>query len=122
MQGSSVATSASGYSYCILALAGSGAQGITSNGAPNANLNGCDIISNTSATCNRNNLNATIGGAHGTNKVCGVTQKSNALAVSDICSGRATFISAETCGGSYPQKPAKKKDPALPPTINRPEL
>jgi hypothetical protein len=52
----------------------------------------------------------------------GVTQKSNALAVSDICSGRATFISAETCGGSYPQKPAKKKDPALPPTINRPEL
>src|SRR5919204_6026460 len=38
-----VATSANAYSYCILALAGSGAEGIRSNGAPNANMQGCDL-------------------------------------------------------------------------------
>lgn len=114
MQGSSVATAANAYSYCIVALASSGKQGITSNGAPNANLNGCNIVSNTSATCNGHNLNATIGTAHGTNNGCGITQKSTAPVVSDIYSGRATFIPPDTCGGSYPQEPAKKKDPALP--------
>ena len=44
---------------CMLALAGSGApQGIRTNGAPVANLNGCDIMSNTSAQCNGSDLGA----------------------------------------------------------------
>jgi Flp pilus assembly protein TadG len=109
----SVTTSGSAYSYCLLAIASSGAQGITSNGAPKANMNGCTVMSNTGATCNGHNLNATIGDAHGTNSGCGVTQHSNVPAVSDPYSGLAAHIPANTCG-SYPQEPAKKKDPTLP--------
>jgi hypothetical protein len=98
----------------VLALAGSGAQGITSNGAPSANLRGCRVMSNTGATCNGNNLNASIGDAHGTNNGCGITQKSNVPVVSDPYSGRAASIPSNSCGGSYPQEPAKKNDPPLP--------
>jgi Flp pilus assembly protein TadG len=110
---SAVATSAAAYSYCILALASSGAEGIRSNGAPKANLQGCNIMSNTTATCNGNNLNATIGAAHGTNNGCGNTQFSNVPAVSDPYAGLASHIPTNTCG-SYPQEPSKKKDPPLP--------
>jgi Flp pilus assembly protein TadG len=108
---STVATSAGAYSYCVLALGGSGAQGITSNGAPKANLQGCTVMSNTGATCNGNNLNASIGDAHGTNKGCGITQNSNVPVVSDPYSGRAASIPSNSCG-SYPQE--KKNGPALP--------
>jgi hypothetical protein len=109
-----VATSAGVYSFCLLALAGSGAEGIRSNGAPNANLQGCDVMSNTSATCNGHNLNANIGSAHTTNNGCGVVQNSNVPVVVDPYSGLASHIPADTCAGSYPQAPSKKKDPALP--------
>jgi Flp pilus assembly protein TadG len=111
---SSVATSGTSYPYCILALASSGAQGITSNGAPKANLNGCDVMSNTTATCNGHNLNANFGDAHGTNNGCGITQNSNVPTVSDPYSALAAKIPSDTCGGSYPQEPAQKKDPTLP--------
>jgi hypothetical protein len=94
-----------------LALASSGVQGITSNGAPKANLNGCDVMSDTSATCNGHNLGATIGDAHGTNNGCGITQNSNVPAVSDPYSGLASNIPANTCG-SYPQEPKKGSLPA----------
>jgi Flp pilus assembly protein TadG len=110
---STVAMSAGAYSYCVLALGGSGAQGITSNGAPKANLQGCTVMSNTGATCNGNNLNASIGDAHGTNKGCGITQNSNVPVVSDPYSGLAKNIPSNSCS-SYPQEPAKKNDPALP--------
>jgi Flp pilus assembly protein TadG len=100
----------SGHPYCILALASSGAQGITSNGAPKANLNGCDIMSNASATCNGHNLGATIGDAHGTNSGCGITQNSNVPAVSDPYSRLTSNIPANTCS-SYPQEPGKKGTP-----------
>lgn len=113
-----VATSANAYSYCILALASSGAQGITSNGAPKANMQGCDLMSNTSATCNGHNLNANVGSAHLSNNGCGVVQNSNVPAVADPYSGLASQIPADTCGGSYPQEPAKNKGPALP-TVNQ---
>jgi Flp pilus assembly protein TadG len=111
----SVATSAESYPFCILALATSGvADGITSNGAPFANLNGCNVMSNTSAVCNGHNLNANFGDAHGTDNGCGITQNSNQPTVSDPYSGLATNIPPNTCGGNYPQKPSKKKDPPLP--------
>jgi Flp pilus assembly protein TadG len=110
----SVATAEGSTQFCILALAGSGAQGITSNGAPEANLSGCNIMSDTSATCNGHNLNAAIGDAHGTNNGCGVNQNSNVPTVSDPYSGLASNIPANTCGGSYPQEPAKNSDPPLP--------
>jgi Flp pilus assembly protein TadG len=63
---------------CILALASSGAaQGIRTNGAPTADLSGCNVMSNTAAQCNGSNLNAGIGLAHGTSSGCGVKQVSN---------------------------------------------
>ncbi len=111
---SSVATKSGGASYCILALASSGAQGVTSNGAAKANLQGCNVMSDTTATCNGHNLNATIGAAHGANNGCGNTQMSGVPAVADPYASLASNIPADTCGGSYPQEPAKKKDPALP--------
>jgi Flp pilus assembly protein TadG len=109
----SVARSATAYSYCLLALASGGAQGITSNGAPKANMNGCNVMSNTGATCNGHNLNANIGDAHGTNSGCGVTQNSNVPVVADPYARLASGIPADNCAGSYPQEPAKHNDPAL---------
>ena len=107
--------------YCLLALASSGATGILSNGAPFANLDGCDVMSNTNATCNGHNLDAQYGDAHDTSTGCGVIQDSNVPAVSDPYAALASNIPANPCGttpngvsSSYPQEPAKKKDPALP--------
>lgn len=96
------------YPYCILAL-GSVATDIRLNGAPNANLAGCNVMSNTGATCNGSNLNANIGEAHGTNNGCGVVQKSNAPVVPDPYKSLASNIPADTCGGSYPQETGKNK-------------
>jgi Flp pilus assembly protein TadG len=108
----SIAKTAVDYPYCILALGGSGAQGITSNGAAKANLQGCTVMSNTSASCSHN-LNASIGDAHGTNSGCGITQHSNVPAVSDPYAKLASQIPQNTCA-TYPQEPQKKKDPPLP--------
>ncbi|OLE34749.1 MAG: hypothetical protein AUG47_00395 [Alphaproteobacteria bacterium 13_1_20CM_3_64_12] len=59
---------------CMVALAGSGAaQGIRTNGAPVANMNGCNVMSNTNAQCNGSDLGAGFGLAHGTSSGCGVT-------------------------------------------------
>jgi Flp pilus assembly protein TadG len=111
---SSVATSTTAYAYCLVALAGSGQQGITSNGAPKANLNGCNVMSNTSATCHGHNLGAAVGDAHGTDNGCGNIQNSNVPTVPDTFSGLASNIPNNSCGGSYPQEPAHPHDPALP--------
>ena len=47
---------------CMLALASSGvAQGIRTNGSPTANMNGCNVMSNTAAQCNGSNLGAGYG-------------------------------------------------------------
>ena len=112
----SVANPASGTptSYCILALATSGVEGIRTNGNPKANLAGCNTMSDTTSTCNGHNLNADIGNAHGTNDGCGVIENSGVTPVADPYSGLASNIPADTCGGTYAQEPAKKKDPALP--------
>ena len=102
----SVARNGAAHPYCILAL-GSVATDIRSNGAPDANLNGCNVMSNTGATCNGSNLNANIGEAHGTNSGCGVVQKSNAPVVNDPYKSLASNIPADNCGGSYPQETGK---------------
>ena len=100
--------------YCVLALASSGAaQGIRSNGAPFANLSGCNVMSNTAAQCNGHNLQADIGDAHTTNSGCGVQQNSGAPIVTDPYAGLASNIASNPCS-SYPLAPAKKKDPPLP--------
>ena len=100
--------------FCLLALASSGAQGIRSNGAPNANMAACAVMSDTTSTCNGGNLNANIGAAHGRNNGCGNNQYSNVAAVSDPYSGLASNIPANPCGSSYPQEPTKKGRPGAP--------
>ena len=109
----SVAQNGGAYPYCLLALAGSVTDIIT-NGGPKANLNGCNIKSNSGSTCNGHNLNANIGDAHGTNNGCGNIQNSNVPVSPDPYKYLASNIPADTCGGNYPQEPVKKKDPALP--------
>jgi hypothetical protein len=102
--------------YCILALANSGAaQALTTNGAPFANLYGCNVMSNTNATCNGHDLNATYGDAHKTSSGCGNTPRSGEPLVPDPLASLASNIpSGSGCNNTYPQEPAKKKDPALP--------
>jgi Flp pilus assembly protein TadG len=101
--------------YCILALATSGnAQAITTNGSPKADLFGCNVMSNTNATCNGHDLNATYGDAHKTSTGCGSTPRSGQPLVTDPYAYLAPNIPADNCNKNYPQEPAKKKDPALP--------
>lgn len=113
LSASAVATAVISYPYCIVALASSGKQGIASNGAPFADLQGCNVMSNSGATCHGHNLGANVGDAHGTNNGCGVQQNSNTPAVSDPYSSLAANLPANNCS-SYPQEPAKKQDPPLP--------
>jgi hypothetical protein len=88
--------------YCVLALASSGAtNGIRTNGAPKADLPGCDIMSDTNATCNGHDLNVDIGDAAGTNNGCGLEQNSNMPVVADPYLDRASNIPANSCS-SYP--------------------
>jgi Putative Flp pilus-assembly TadE/G-like len=93
---------------CMLALAGSGAaQGIRTNGSPVANMNGCNVMSNTAAQCNGSNLGAGFGFAHGTSNNCGVTPVSNVPPVADPYAYLASNIpplSSSPCAGNYPQE------------------
>ncbi len=93
--------------YCMLALAGSGANpAVLTNGAPKADMSGCDIMSNTGMTCHGHNLNADSGDAAGTNNGCGNVQNSNVPKVNDPYAWMATQnIPASTCGSNFPQKP-----------------
>ena len=109
----SVASSQAAYSYCVLALASSGAEGITSHGAPNANLNGCNTMSDSSATCTGHNLNASIGDAVGTNSGCGIQQHSNVAPQSDQFAQLATNIPPNTCT-SYAKETLKTGPSSLP--------
>lgn len=87
--------------YCILALREFGTS-LTSNGAPNADLNGCNVMSNANAKCNGSDLDASYGDAAGTNTGCGDVQNSNVPVVLDPYSGRAANIPANPCA-TYPQ-------------------
>ena len=107
MQGSSIATKASAYKYCIVALGTSGVTDITANGAQKADLGGCNIVSNANATCNGGNLNAGIVDAYGTIKGCGTTQNSNVRPLmTDPYVGLASSIPANPCNSIYPQESA----------------
>jgi Flp pilus assembly protein TadG len=87
--------------YCILALSTVGTP-LQSNGAPNANLVGCNVMSDGNATCNGSDLNAPYGDAAGINSGCGDVPSSNVPPVGDSYSGLASNIPSDTCGGSYP--------------------
>jgi hypothetical protein len=104
--------------YCILALAGlpgqSNNEGIRCNGCPKADLTGCNVMSNNTASCVGHTTLADIGDAYSTNNGCGVRQNSNQSHVYDPYDGLADNIPADPCGGVYPQIPSKKSDPALP--------
>lgn len=96
-------------SYCILALASSGAStALLTNGAPKANLSGCNVMSNTGATCNGHNTGADVGDAHTTNNGCGVVQHSGVSAAADPYAALADNIPKDKCGGSYQPTPTKK--------------
>ncbi len=90
----------------MLALATSGyTPGIRGNGVPNSNMTGCNVMSNTDATCNGHNLLANKGFAHGINggsAGCGVQQYSHAPVVADPYAYLASNIPAYPCS-SYPQ-------------------
>jgi len=92
---------------CMVALAGSGAaQGIRTNGSPVANMNGCNVMSNTAAQCNGSNLGAGYGFAVGTSNGCGVRPVSNQRAVLDPYANMYTVppLSDSGCAGNYPQE------------------
>jgi Flp pilus assembly protein TadG len=63
---------------CLLALASSGTSpAINTNGAPTGNMNGCDSMSNTAASCSGHNLGLDISFANGSNTGCGNQQVHN---------------------------------------------
>src|SRR5207302_3197646 len=81
---------------------------------PKADMTGCDVMSNSAATCTGSaNLRATIGSAQRTNDGCGITEYSNMAVAADPYSGLASNIPTNTCK-SYPQEPTKKNGTALP--------
>jgi hypothetical protein len=92
-----------------------GQSGITlqTNGAPKADLSGCNVMSNGSADCNGHNLGADNGDAHGSNNGCGLAEHSNIPLMTDPYSGLASNIPANNCGGAYPQEPGKKSGSTL---------
>jgi hypothetical protein len=103
---------------CMVALATSGAaQAIRTNGAPTANLNGCNVMSNTAAQCNGSNLGAGLGLAHGTSNGCGVKSVSNVPVVTDPYHDRAVSIPPLANSGcpSYPQE-SKHGNTVIPPS------
>jgi hypothetical protein len=100
--------------YCVTALAGSGATlGIDGNGSPDGNIPGCNLMSNTDATCSGHDLNADWGDAHGVNTTCGNRRTSHVPAVSDSYESLKSNIPSDPCS-SYPMAPTRKKDPPLP--------
>lgn len=101
--------------YCILALATSGAtQGIRTNGAPDADLSGCNVMSNTDAQCNGHTLKADVADAHGDSSGCAARQNSKVPVVFDPYAGLKSNIPTDNCGGHYAVAPKKKNDAPLP--------
>ncbi len=90
---------------CLLGLS-QAAEAVRTNGAPNSNFSGCTVMSNSDATCNGSNLNATFGLAHGTNNGCGNTAISNVDIVKDPYETLKANIPTPNCPGSppYPQE------------------
>jgi Flp pilus assembly protein TadG len=105
LSSAAMAGGAQTHTYCLMALASSGTDpAILGNGVPAANLDNCNIMSNTGMTCHGHNTGATNGDAHNTNNGCGITQNSNVPILPDPYKSLASNIPADTCGGSYPQE------------------
>jgi len=87
--------------YCMLALAGSApstsAVDFLANGAPKADLGGCNIMSNASMNCNGHDLNAGYADAVGTSQDCGKIRDSNMSKVTDPYSSKASNIPSNSC-------------------------
>jgi hypothetical protein len=98
--------------YCLVTLGQSGTT-LQTNGAPKADLSGCNVMSNGAADCNGHDLGADNGDAHGSNSGCGVVQHSNIPLMPDPYSGLASNIPPDSCNDSYPQAPAKKNGTPL---------
>ena len=101
---------------CLLALDTSGTD-ITTNGAPNSDLTGCTVMSNSDNNCNGSDLLATWGMAAGTNTDCGINQRSNVPPVPDPYAYMAANIPPDPCNGNYPQEtkgPGGGKQSTLP--------
>src|SRR5262249_13832835 len=92
---------------CLLALAYSGvAQGISTNGAPTGNMNGCDSMSNTGANCSGHDLGLGISFAYQANTGCGAQQMQN-NPITDPYAYFANNIPAlntSGCNNNYPQE------------------
>lgn len=113
---SAVATSAyvKARPFCILALADFPLVGpvVGITGAVIANLNGCNVMSDSNAICLLTNLNSNVGDAVGGNLGCGIVQHSNMPYVPDPYSGLASNIPADPCGGVYHWEPVLGSLPA----------
>jgi len=95
------ATAAEADSSCILTLDHGQAKShvsLTLNGAPNVNLTGCSIRSNTSVTCNGHDGNLAKSYASGSASGCG-RPRSNAPTVPDTFADLAKNITS-VCGGA----------------------
>lgn len=94
----------------------SDAYRINGAGGGSIDLNGCDIQSNGGAVCNGANADGNVNHffVAGTNKNCEPSSPASALTDPYTSVYPRTNIPADTCGGSYPQAPQKKKDPPLP--------
>jgi Flp pilus assembly protein TadG len=91
---------------CLLGLDTSGTA-VRSNGGPTTNFSGCTVMSDSAATCNGSNLQATVGIAHGTNNGCGITKYSNVDIVADPYAYMASNIPSDLptrCSNNYPQE------------------
>jgi hypothetical protein len=100
--------------YCIVALAKSGqSPALRTNGNASANLVGCNVMSNTDASCNGHDLNADVGDAHGTNDGCGNKRHNNVGKIPDPYSGLASnVVPNPTCTNPWV---STKKSGAPPP-------
>lgn len=111
VQATAVAKQVSGpREYCVVALAGSGdPEAIRTNGAPDADLSGCSVMSNSSARCTGHDLKAEVGDAVGQNNGCGKTQNSSVKKLEDPYAALAANIPTVPCS-DFPALPKHRRD------------
>jgi hypothetical protein len=107
-----VAKPSSPADICVLALASSGANpAIHTNGAPTANLNGCNTLSYTGSDCNGHNLGIGTSFTVGSfNSGCGAKQRTNQSELSppdpykNQISGNIPNYVNNPCNNNFPQE------------------
>lgn len=106
-----------GANLCILALGGDLSSGVTANGTPKSNLNGCSVASNGDTSCNGSNSLQNAGNGYGYDSdTCGTKIFSGcasyngcAAKFSDVLDAHRLTNAERTtdvnkCGGSFPQE------------------